>query len=53
MIYAEFESILVPEDKGKQNPNVFYTNIKIMFLAVKVTNYYVLMINLVILLSHT
>ena len=26
MIYADFESILVPEDKGKQNPNESYTN---------------------------
>ena len=26
MIYADFESILVPEDNGKQNPNKFYTN---------------------------
>ena len=26
MIYANFESILVPEDKGKQNPNETYTN---------------------------
>ena len=24
MIYAEFESILVPEDDGKQNPDVYY-----------------------------
>ena len=26
MIYADFESILVPEDNGKQNPNEFYRN---------------------------
>ena len=26
MIYADFQSILVPEDKGKQNPDEFYTN---------------------------
>ena len=26
MIYADFESILVPEDKGKQNPDESYTN---------------------------
>ena len=26
MIYTDFESILVPEDNGKQNPNEFYTN---------------------------
>ena len=26
MIYTDFESILVPEDNGQQNPNEFYTN---------------------------
>ena len=26
MIYTDFESILVPEDNGKQNPNEFYMN---------------------------
>ena len=26
MIYADFESILVPEDDGKQNRNESYTN---------------------------
>ena len=26
MIYADFESILVPEDNGKQNPKESYTN---------------------------
>ena len=26
MIYLDFESIVVPEDNGKQNPNVSYTN---------------------------
>ena len=26
MVYADFESILVPEDNGKQNLNEFYTN---------------------------
>ena len=26
MTYADFESILVPEDNGKQNPNESYTN---------------------------
>ena len=25
-IYADFESILVPEDNGKQNAKEFYTN---------------------------
>ena len=27
IIYADFESILVPENNGKQNPNEFYTNV--------------------------
>ena len=27
MVYADFESILVPEDNGKQNPDESYTNI--------------------------
>ena len=26
IIYADFESILVPEDNGKQSPEEFYTN---------------------------
>ena len=26
LIHANFESILVPEDNGKQNPNDSYTN---------------------------
>ena len=26
MIYADFESILVPEDDGKQNPNESHTS---------------------------
>ena len=26
MIYPDFESILVPEDKGKQNLELSYTN---------------------------
>ena len=34
MIYADFESILVAEDNGQQNPN----NIKNMLLVVMVTN---------------
>ena len=25
-IYADFESVLVPEDNGKQNPEEYYTN---------------------------
>ena len=40
MIYADFESILVPEDNGKQNQNEFYTKKyqKNMLLVVMVTN---------------
>ena len=34
MIYADFESILVPEDNEKQNPDESYTIIKNMLLAV-------------------
>ena len=26
MLYADFESVLVPENKGKQNPKEPYTN---------------------------
>ena len=26
MIYADFENILVPEENGNQNPDLFYTN---------------------------
>ena len=26
LMYPDFESILLPEDNGKQNPNEFYTN---------------------------
>ena len=39
IIYADFRSILVPEDNRKQNPNEPYiTNIKNMLLAVMVIN---------------
>ena len=39
MIYADFESILVPETNLKQNPNKsFMQNIKNMLLAVLVTD---------------
>ena len=39
MIYAEFESILVPDDNGKQNSNEAYIkNIKNMLLVVMVIN---------------
>ena len=54
MIYANFESILVPEDNGKQNPNESYTKKykKKMLLVVMVINY-VLIVNLVSLLNDT
>ena len=42
MIYADFESILVGEDNGKQNPGK-------MLLAVVVINWCLLRINLFIL----
>ena len=39
MIYADFESILVAEDNGKQNRNESYTTyIKNMLLVVMVIN---------------
>ena len=39
MIYADFKSILVPEDNGKQNPvSLILANIKNMLLVVMVTN---------------
>ena len=55
MIYADLESILVPEDNVKKNPDESYRhqkNIKNMLLSVMVIDQYVLMINLVNLLSH-
>ena len=46
MIYADFESILVPETNLTQNPNKsFMQNIKNMLLAVLVTDQFVLMIH--------
>ena len=37
-IHADFENILVPEDNGKQNPNVSYANsFQTMFFVVMVT----------------
>ena len=37
MIYADFESILVPGDNGKQNPDESYTtNTKNMLLVVMI-----------------
>ena len=54
MIYADFESILVPQDIGKQNPNDYFTNkCQKHVAAVMALNYYVLMIRLVSLLNHT
>ena len=39
IIYADFESILVPEDNGKQNPKESYTNnIKNILFAVMAIN---------------
>ena len=53
IIYADFESILVPEDNGKQNPEDSYTNkYKKHVLAVLAINWYVLMISLVSRLRH-
>ena len=38
MIYADFQSILVLENNGKQNPNeISQTNIKITLASVLVT----------------
>ena len=58
MISADFESTLVPEDKGKQNLNNESDTNKYqkMLLVLMVTNYKfinLLMINLVIILNHT
>ena len=52
MIYADFESILAPEDNGKQNPNESYTN-KYQKHVVCSYGYKVSMVNLVNLLNHT
>ena len=51
MIYADFESIIVPEDNGKQNLSLLRTNMNKNWVAVMVINYCVL-INLVGLWSH-
>ena len=53
--YADFESILVPENNGKEHPEASYTNKKqnIILLAVIALNQYALMISLVSLLRHT
>ena len=53
MIYADFESILVPEYNRKQNPNEPYTNKYQKHVACSYGyELYVLMINLVSLLNH-
>ena len=53
IISVDFESILIWEVNGKQNPDESYTSkYKNMFLTVIVTNQHVLMINLVSLLSY-
>ena len=49
IVYVDFESILVPEYNGKQNPNKSNTN-KYKKLAVMLV---ALMINLVSLLNYT
>ena len=38
IIYADFESILVPENIRKQNPEDFYLNIKNILLVVMAIN---------------
>ena len=54
MICPDFESILVPKDNGKQNPNESYTNkYQNMLFVVVAINQYVLMINLVSPSNHT
>ena len=54
MIYADFESTLVPEDNGKQNLNESYTNKCQKYIACSRSYKFmhVLMINLVSLLSQ-
>ena len=56
MIYADFGSILVPEDKGKQNPNESYTKRYqkhvVCSYVVMVINQHVLIINLVSILNQ-
>ena len=32
MIYADFESVLVPENNGRQNPEESYTNMVLLCL---------------------
>ena len=52
MIQEDFESILVPEHNGKQNPYESYTNnYQKHIVAAMARNKFVLMISLVCLLS--
>ena len=51
MIYADFESILVPEDSKYQNPGGTYANKYQKHVACSYINYRVFMINLVSFLS--
>ena len=54
MIYADFESILVPEANGKQNMNESYTNKYQKHVACSYGyKFYVVMIHLVSLLNYT
>ena len=54
MNYVDFESIVVPDDNVKQNPDESYTNKhQNMLLVAMVINQYVLTIDLVSLLNHT
>ena len=54
IIYSDFESILVLEDNGKQNPEDSYTNKYQKNIACSYGySLNVLMIELVILLRHT
>ena len=55
MIYAYFESIILPDDNGKENPkrmSLIRTNTENMLLPDMAINYYVLVINLVSFFSH-
>ena len=53
MMYGDFESILVPENNGKQNTmSLKQINIKVMLTAVLITNLCVLMISLTCILSQ-
>ena len=53
MIYADFESILVPKDNVKHNPDESYTKKYQKHVSVMALNWYLLMVDLGSLLSHT